>query len=112
MGLRSAAAAGLAHGLGSALPDPAHLVVASSWDSAWVYLGIGYQLRAKGMPVLLRQVSAWTACERPFGVLRDLDGATARTPVAMAVRGPRARALAAEVADTVTFPAAAGRPSR
>jgi alkanesulfonate monooxygenase SsuD/methylene tetrahydromethanopterin reductase-like flavin-dependent oxidoreductase (luciferase family) len=35
--------------------------------------------------------------------LRDLDGPAAHTPVAMAVRGPRARALAAQVADTVTF---------
>jgi alkanesulfonate monooxygenase SsuD/methylene tetrahydromethanopterin reductase-like flavin-dependent oxidoreductase (luciferase family) len=35
--------------------------------------------------------------------LRDLDGPTLRTPVAMAVRGPKAQALAAEIADTVTF---------
>ena len=35
--------------------------------------------------------------------LRDLDGPDRHTPVAMAVRGPKARALAAEVADTVTF---------
>ena len=36
-------------------------------------------------------------------VLRDLDGPDVHTPVVMAVRGPRARALAIEVADTVTF---------
>jgi hypothetical protein len=35
--------------------------------------------------------------------LRDLDGPDLHTPVAMAVRGPKARALAADVADTVTF---------
>jgi hypothetical protein len=35
--------------------------------------------------------------------LRDLDGPNLHTPVAMAVRGPKAQALAAEVADTVTF---------
>jgi alkanesulfonate monooxygenase SsuD/methylene tetrahydromethanopterin reductase-like flavin-dependent oxidoreductase (luciferase family) len=36
-------------------------------------------------------------------VLRDFDGLDRHTPVAMAVRGPKARALAGEVADTVTF---------
>jgi hypothetical protein len=36
-------------------------------------------------------------------VLRDLDGPNAHTPVVMAVRGPKAQALAIEVADTVTF---------
>lgn len=35
--------------------------------------------------------------------LRDLDGPSLHTPVAMAVRGPKAVALAAEVANTVTF---------
>src|SRR5919202_1092810 len=35
--------------------------------------------------------------------LRDLDGPTLHTPVVMAVRGPKAQALAAEVAATVTF---------
>lgn len=35
--------------------------------------------------------------------LRTMDGERDRTPVALAVRGPRARALAAEVADTVTI---------
>ena len=34
--------------------------------------------------------------------LRELDGERWHTPVVMAVRGPRARALAAEVADMVT----------
>jgi alkanesulfonate monooxygenase SsuD/methylene tetrahydromethanopterin reductase-like flavin-dependent oxidoreductase (luciferase family) len=35
--------------------------------------------------------------------LRELDGPGLHTPVVMAVRGPRARALAADLADTVTF---------
>jgi alkanesulfonate monooxygenase SsuD/methylene tetrahydromethanopterin reductase-like flavin-dependent oxidoreductase (luciferase family) len=35
--------------------------------------------------------------------LRDLDGPGRRTPVVMAVRGPKAQALAADLADTVTF---------
>jgi alkanesulfonate monooxygenase SsuD/methylene tetrahydromethanopterin reductase-like flavin-dependent oxidoreductase (luciferase family) len=35
--------------------------------------------------------------------LRELDGPDRHTPVVMAVRGPKARALAAEVADMVTF---------
>ncbi len=37
--------------------------------------------------------------------LRELDGPDVHTPVAMAVRGPKALALAAELADTVTFAA-------
>jgi hypothetical protein len=35
--------------------------------------------------------------------LQDLDGPDLHTPVVMAVRGPKAQALAAEVADTATF---------
>jgi alkanesulfonate monooxygenase SsuD/methylene tetrahydromethanopterin reductase-like flavin-dependent oxidoreductase (luciferase family) len=35
--------------------------------------------------------------------LRELDGPDLHTPVVMAVRGPKARELAADVADTVTF---------
>ena len=35
--------------------------------------------------------------------LRDLDGPDLHTPVVMAVRWPKAQALAAELADTVTF---------
>ena len=35
--------------------------------------------------------------------LRDLDGPDLHTPVVMAVRGPKARALAVDLADTVTF---------
>jgi alkanesulfonate monooxygenase SsuD/methylene tetrahydromethanopterin reductase-like flavin-dependent oxidoreductase (luciferase family) len=35
--------------------------------------------------------------------LRDLDGPDLHTPVVMAVRGPKAQALAADLAETVTF---------
>lgn len=35
--------------------------------------------------------------------LRELDGPDVHTPVVMAVRGPKAQALAADLADTVTF---------
>jgi alkanesulfonate monooxygenase SsuD/methylene tetrahydromethanopterin reductase-like flavin-dependent oxidoreductase (luciferase family) len=64
--------------------------------------GIEDELRELGLPVLppgerLAQVrEAVTA-------LRDLDGPDVHTPVVMAVRGPKAQALAADVADTVNF---------
>ncbi len=64
--------------------------------------GIEDELRALGMPVVppgerLAQV------RETITALRDLDGPDLHTPVVMAVRGPKAQALAAEVADTVTF---------
>lgn len=71
--------------------------------------GIEGELRDKGMPVP-SPGQRLDSVRETVRVLRDLDGATARTPVAMAVRGPRARALAAEVADTVTFPQLPGDP--
>ena len=64
--------------------------------------GIEDELRERGLPVTtpgqrLEQV------RETVRALRSLDGDSNRTPVAMAVIGPKARALAAEVADTVTF---------
>jgi alkanesulfonate monooxygenase SsuD/methylene tetrahydromethanopterin reductase-like flavin-dependent oxidoreductase (luciferase family) len=64
--------------------------------------GIEDELRERGMPVpspgeRLSQVRETVA------QLRELDGPDGHTPVVMAVRGPKAQALAAEVADTVTF---------
>lgn len=41
-------------------------------------------------------------------LLRDLDGPDLHTPATLAVRGPKARALAVEIADTVTFAAMPG----
>ncbi|EWT02573.1 hypothetical protein N865_02630 [Intrasporangium oryzae NRRL B-24470] len=64
--------------------------------------GIEDELRELGMPVTSprdRLAQVRETVER----LRDLDGADLHTPVVMAVRGPRARALAGDVADTVTF---------
>lgn len=64
--------------------------------------GIEELLVELGMPVVspgerLAQVRETVAA------LRDLDGADRHTPVVMAVGGPKAQALAAEVADTVIF---------
>ncbi|MFQ6395673.1 LLM class flavin-dependent oxidoreductase [Nocardia sp. KC 131] len=64
--------------------------------------GMEDELREKGLPVVppterLAQIG------ETVKALRDLDGPELYTPVAMAVRGPKAQALAAEVADTVTF---------
>jgi alkanesulfonate monooxygenase SsuD/methylene tetrahydromethanopterin reductase-like flavin-dependent oxidoreductase (luciferase family) len=69
--------------------------------------GIEDELRQLGLPVV-------TPGERLSQVrdavmsLRDLDGPDLHTPVVMAVRGPKARALAVDVADTVTFVAMPG----
>ncbi|GAB3048460.1 LLM class flavin-dependent oxidoreductase [Intrasporangium mesophilum] len=64
--------------------------------------GIEDELRRLEIPVVppserLAQVRETVA------TLRDLDGPDVHTPVVMAVRGPKAQALAVEVADTVTF---------
>src|SRR6266487_4678561 len=64
--------------------------------------GIEDELRELGLPVV-------TPGERLSQVrdavtsLRELDGPDLHTPVVMAVRGPKARALAVDLADTVTF---------
>jgi alkanesulfonate monooxygenase SsuD/methylene tetrahydromethanopterin reductase-like flavin-dependent oxidoreductase (luciferase family) len=69
--------------------------------------GIEEELRELGLPVL-------TPGERLSQVrdaitsLRDLDGPDLHTPVVMAVRGPKSRALAIDLADTVTFAATPG----
>jgi alkanesulfonate monooxygenase SsuD/methylene tetrahydromethanopterin reductase-like flavin-dependent oxidoreductase (luciferase family) len=66
--------------------------------------GMEDELRQLGLPVV-------TPGERLSQVrdavtsLRELDGPDLYTPVVMAVRGPKALALAAELADTVTFAA-------
>jgi alkanesulfonate monooxygenase SsuD/methylene tetrahydromethanopterin reductase-like flavin-dependent oxidoreductase (luciferase family) len=64
--------------------------------------GIEDELRDLGLPVLppsqrLAQV------RETVSALRDLDGPDSHTPVVMAVRGPKALAMAADLADTVTF---------
>jgi alkanesulfonate monooxygenase SsuD/methylene tetrahydromethanopterin reductase-like flavin-dependent oxidoreductase (luciferase family) len=73
--------------------------------------GIEDELRELGLPVV-------TPGERLSQVrdavtsLRELDGPDLHTPVVMAVRGPKARALAVDLADTVTFAAMPGDDSR
>jgi len=73
--------------------------------------GIEDELRQLGLPVV-------TPGERLSQVrdavtsLRELDGPDIHTPVVMAVRGPKARALAVDLADTVTFAAMPGDDSR
>src|SRR3954469_14184570 len=64
--------------------------------------GIADQLRELGLPVT--PVSQRSSQVRDVvAALRDLDGPDLHTPVVMAVGGPKAQALAAELADTVTF---------
>jgi alkanesulfonate monooxygenase SsuD/methylene tetrahydromethanopterin reductase-like flavin-dependent oxidoreductase (luciferase family) len=69
--------------------------------------GMEDELRELGLPVLtpgqrLSQVRDTVTS------LRELDGPDVHTPVVMAVRGPKAQALAADLADTVTFAAFPG----
>jgi alkanesulfonate monooxygenase SsuD/methylene tetrahydromethanopterin reductase-like flavin-dependent oxidoreductase (luciferase family) len=64
--------------------------------------GIEDELHELGLPVVtpgqrLSQVRDTVTS------LRELDGPDLHTPVVMAVRGPKAQALAADLADTVTF---------
>jgi alkanesulfonate monooxygenase SsuD/methylene tetrahydromethanopterin reductase-like flavin-dependent oxidoreductase (luciferase family) len=71
--------------------------------------GIEDELRERALPVpspgqRLDQVRHTVAA------LRELDGKQTHTPVAMAVIGPRAQALAAEIADTVTFAMSPNEP--
>ena len=71
--------------------------------------GIEDELRERGLPAVppgerLAQV------RETVRALRDLDGPGHHTPVAMAVRGPKAQALAADLADTVTFAQLPGEP--
>jgi alkanesulfonate monooxygenase SsuD/methylene tetrahydromethanopterin reductase-like flavin-dependent oxidoreductase (luciferase family) len=64
--------------------------------------GIEEELRELGMPVVLPG-ERLAQIRETVAALRHLDGADRHTPVVMAVRGPKAQALAAEIADTVTF---------
>lgn len=64
--------------------------------------GIEDELRERGMPVV-SATDRLALVRETVAALRDLDGPGAHTPVVMAVRGPKAQALAVEVADTVTF---------
>src|SRR5690348_15193347 len=71
--------------------------------------GIEDELRERGLPVV-PPGERLTQVRETVTALRDLDGPDRHTPVVMAVRGPKAQALAAEVADTVTFALMPGEP--
>ena len=64
--------------------------------------GIADQLRELGLPVTPVGQRA-SQVREVITALRDLDGPNRHTPVVMAVGGPKAQVLAAELADTVTF---------
>ena len=64
--------------------------------------GIAEQLRELGLPAAPANQRSGQVRE-VVTALRELDGPELHTPVAMAVGGPKAQALAAELADTVTF---------
>jgi alkanesulfonate monooxygenase SsuD/methylene tetrahydromethanopterin reductase-like flavin-dependent oxidoreductase (luciferase family) len=64
--------------------------------------GIADQLRELGLPAVPASQRLGQVRE-VVTALRELDGPDRHTPVAMAVGGPKAQALAAELADTVTF---------
>ncbi|MGW5572754.1 LLM class flavin-dependent oxidoreductase [Nocardia thailandica] len=66
--------------------------------------GIEDELRDRGVPGVVPPPAARLDQIRDtVTALREFDGPDRRTPVAMAVHGPKARALAAELADTVTL---------
>jgi alkanesulfonate monooxygenase SsuD/methylene tetrahydromethanopterin reductase-like flavin-dependent oxidoreductase (luciferase family) len=64
--------------------------------------GIEEELRELGLPALT-PAARLSRVRDTVTSLRELDGPDLHTPVVMAVRGPKARALAAGLADTVTF---------
>jgi alkanesulfonate monooxygenase SsuD/methylene tetrahydromethanopterin reductase-like flavin-dependent oxidoreductase (luciferase family) len=64
--------------------------------------GIEDELRGLGLPVTTPG-QRLAHVRDAVASLRELDGPDLRTPVVMAVRGPKARALAAELADTVAL---------
>lgn len=69
--------------------------------------GIEDELRELGLPPVT-PAERLSRVRNAVTLLRDLDGPDLHTPVVLAARGPKARALAAEVADTVTFAAMPG----
>ncbi|MVU77874.1 LLM class flavin-dependent oxidoreductase [Nocardia sp. ET3-3] len=65
--------------------------------------GIEDELRDKRMPAVPPPHQRLADIRETVRSLRELDGPDHHTPVAMAVLGPKAQALAAEAADIVTF---------
>jgi alkanesulfonate monooxygenase SsuD/methylene tetrahydromethanopterin reductase-like flavin-dependent oxidoreductase (luciferase family) len=64
--------------------------------------GIEDELRELELPITTRG-ERLAQVRETVTALRDLDGPDLHTPVVMAVRGPKAQELAADVADSVTF---------
>jgi alkanesulfonate monooxygenase SsuD/methylene tetrahydromethanopterin reductase-like flavin-dependent oxidoreductase (luciferase family) len=64
--------------------------------------GIEDELRERGLPVMPPS-ERLDEVRETVAALRGLDGPDLHTPVVMAVRGPKAQALGADLADTVTF---------
>jgi alkanesulfonate monooxygenase SsuD/methylene tetrahydromethanopterin reductase-like flavin-dependent oxidoreductase (luciferase family) len=64
--------------------------------------GIENELRDLGMPVVPPS-ERLTQVRETVTRLRELDGPDLHTAIVMAVHGPKAQALAADLADTVTF---------
>jgi alkanesulfonate monooxygenase SsuD/methylene tetrahydromethanopterin reductase-like flavin-dependent oxidoreductase (luciferase family) len=71
--------------------------------------GIEDELRERGLPVVSSS-ERLAQVRETVTALRDLDGPDLHTPVVMAVRGPKAQALARELADAVTFALLPGEP--
>ena len=69
--------------------------------------GIEDELRQLGLPVMT-PAGRLSQMRDAVTSLRELDGPDLHTPVVMAVRGPKARTLAADLADTVTFATSPG----
>jgi alkanesulfonate monooxygenase SsuD/methylene tetrahydromethanopterin reductase-like flavin-dependent oxidoreductase (luciferase family) len=62
--------------------------------------GIEDELRDLGMPVVPSSEQL-TQVRETVTILRELDSPALHTPVVMAVHGPKAQALAADLADTI-----------
>jgi alkanesulfonate monooxygenase SsuD/methylene tetrahydromethanopterin reductase-like flavin-dependent oxidoreductase (luciferase family) len=71
--------------------------------------GIEDELRERGLPVS-SPGQRLDQLRETVAALRELDAGQDRTPVTMAVMGPKAQSLAAEIADTVTFAMAPDEP--
>jgi alkanesulfonate monooxygenase SsuD/methylene tetrahydromethanopterin reductase-like flavin-dependent oxidoreductase (luciferase family) len=69
--------------------------------------GIEDELRELGLPAVTPG-ERLSRVHDAVTLLRELDGPDLHTPVVMAVRGPKARKLAVDLADTVTFAAMPG----
>ena len=74
---------------------------ASRWASASD--GLGSRTSSANSACPLSREERLAEIRDTVAALRQLDGPDLHTPVVMAVRGPKGRALAAELADTVTF---------